>query len=249
MKYERIATRNRTGWTSSALNEVSEMFVAACEPGVVAMEIGAAFGVAVLPALARGAFVVANDLDEGHLQEIWKRCPEADRPRLRLLPGRFPRNVQHPGASVDVLLASNVLHFLTGPQLCKGIASFAHWLRPGGQLFVQAMTPYVAPFAEFLSEYSRRRAAQQAFPGWIENARAFSRHGLLSQIPRSVHLLDATVLASLFAGPEWVVERCWEYRRRDLSKTMWLDGRESVACVARRSTHDSVAAPVTVPRP
>jgi SAM-dependent methyltransferase len=214
------------------LNEVAELFVEACGPGATAMEIGAAFGVAALPAMERGARLIANDLDLQHLEELQRRCPTPE--RLTLLPGRFPRFVRWEGGSVDFILASNVLHFLTGPQLQKGVESFAHWLKPGGRVFVLAATPYLAPFAEFVPEFEARKAAGLPCPGWIENARAFSQHGLLSQIPRSIHLLDEDAMRGLFAG--WEIERCWMFRRRDLSKTMWLDGRESVGLIARKQS-------------
>ncbi len=214
------------------------MFVDACGPGVTAMEIGAAYGVATLPAIARGARVVANDLDLAHLDELRARCEHPE--RLTLLPGRFPRFVRWPGETLDAILASNVLHFLTGPQLAKGVESFAHWLKPGGRVYVVAATPYLAPFAEFVPEFERRKAAGLPCPGWIENARGFSRHGLLSQIPRSIHLLDDEALRGFFA--DWEIERCWMFRRRDLSKTMWLDGRESVGLVARKRSRVSSGA-------
>jgi cyclopropane fatty-acyl-phospholipid synthase-like methyltransferase len=220
------------GWTSSGLNEVAGEFVAACEPGMVVMEIGAAMGVAALAALRRGARVVANDLSREHLEALAQSCPVEDRARLELLPGRFPRNVRYAEASVDAILASNVLHFLTGVQLRKGIASFEHWLKPGGRVYIQAATPYMQPFAEFIPEYEQRQRQGEEFPGWMENARRYSNHGLLSQIPKSVHLLDEGVLRREFQRFE--VERCWLYRRRDLSKTMWLDGRECVGLVARK---------------
>jgi SAM-dependent methyltransferase len=217
------------------LNEVAELFVDACHPGITAMEIGAAYGVATLPAIDRGAHLIANDLDAAHLEELRSRCEHPE--RLNLLPGRFPRFVRWPGETVDAILASNVLHFLTGPQLLKGVESFEHWLKPGGRVFVLAATPYLAPFAEFVPEFEARKAKGMPFPGWIENARAFSRHGLLSQIPRSIHLLDDDALRNLFAA--WEIERCWMFRRRDLSKTMWFDGRESVGLVARKRSRVS----------
>ncbi|MDX2270194.1 MAG: class I SAM-dependent methyltransferase [Bryobacter sp.] len=231
MKFQRIATQNRTGWTSSGLNEIAEQFVEACEPGMQVMEIGAAYGVAALAALERGAHVVANDLDPAHLAELARRCSAPE--RLTLLPGRFPRFVRWPGETLDAILASNVLHFLTGPQLVKAVASFAYWLKPGGAVYIVAATPYLAPFAEFLPEYGERVARGVPFPGWVENARKYSRHGLLSQIPKSVHLLDVPVLEQLFAG--WQIDGCRLFRRRDLSKTLWLDGREAVGLVARKS--------------
>ncbi len=232
LKAKRVGTRNRTGWTSNVLNEVAEMFVEACGPGVSALEIGAAYGVATLPALARGAKVLANDLDPVHLDRLWNECPPANRERLTLLAARFPRNVKLPGEAFDLALASNVFHFFTGRQMETGAESLRYWLRPGGRVFVQAATPYMAPFQDFLPEYERRREDGIYFPGWIENTREYSRHGRLGEIPKSIHLLDEEVLARVFTAAGFEIERCWLYRRRDFPPTLYLDGRESVGLVA-----------------
>jgi SAM-dependent methyltransferase len=221
------------GWTSNVLNELSELFVAACaEVRRPVLDIGAAFGVASLPALAAGAEVIANDSDGAHLAALEAATPAELRNRLTLLPGRFPAELALPSGALDAIHASNVFHFLTGEELERGAALCKRWLAPGGRLFVQAGTPYQGPFAAFVPIYEERVRAQAQWPGWIEDTRAISQHRKLDQIPRSLHLLDAAVLKRVFVGAGFTVAKSWTYRRRDLPRSMHLDGREGVGFVA-----------------
>ncbi len=223
------------GWASEELNAISSRFVefsASCEAPV--LDIGAAYGVASLAALRAGATVIANDLDEEHLRIIESRTGPHDRARLRLKPGKFPRGVAFDPESLGAVLASNVLHFLTGKQLETGIRMIAAWLRPGGKLFVHASTPYQAPFAAFLPEYERRLRAGEKWPGWIEKVSAYSSHRKLSVMPASVHLLDDVVLRRVMEAAGLEVEEAMLYRRADLGHGLALDGRECVGVIARR---------------
>lgn len=233
MRHRRQPTQNRTGWTSNVLNELSELFVAfAATAQRPVLDIGAAYGVATHPALAAGAIVYANDSDPTHLAALETATPPDHRPRLHLIPGRFPQDLDFPAGSLDAVHASNVLHFLTGDELSVGIANICRWLAPGGRLFIQAGTPYQQPFQAFIPIYEERVRAGEPWPGWIEDARAISTHKKLSQIPRSLHLLDEGTLTNLVVSSGLAVERCWTYCRRDLPKSMHLNGREGVGLVA-----------------
>jgi SAM-dependent methyltransferase len=232
----RILTRNRMGWASEQLGPASELFAAFCRgEALPALDIGAAFGAASLAALRAGAAVIANDLDAGHLAELACRVPEADRARLTLKAGRFPRELHFESGSLGAVHASNVFHFLTGNQLEQGLRAVARWLRPGGKLFVQAATPYQAPFAAFIPEYERRIADGVKWPGWIPKLSVYSQHRQLSQMPRSMHLLDDLVLARAATAAGLAVERAWLYCRADLPATLRLDGRECAGLVARKA--------------
>lgn len=228
-----IATRNHTGWTSNQLNEVSELFVDFCS-GVAlpVLDIGAAYGIATHAALATGATVIANDAEATHLQILFEHTAEADRKRLVQVPGRFPRHLQFGEGSLGAVHASNVFHFLTGPQLGQGAASIAHWLAVGGKVFVQASTPWQGPFAGFIGEFEDRRAKGDAFPGWIADAHERFDHPKISQIPPAIHLLDDQTLSRVFLAAGMEIERCWLYRRRDLAKGMQFDGRECCGLIA-----------------
>ena len=153
---------------------------------------------------------------------------------MTLREGQFPRGLFFAPSSLGAVHCANVFHFLTGRQLELGMSRIARWLRPGGKLFVQASTPYRAPFAPFIEEYERRVAADEKWPGWVEKIGAYSKHRLLGQMPRALHLLDDAVLARACSGAGLEVERAWLYRREDLPESLYLDGREAVGVVARK---------------
>lgn len=233
--HRRIPTHNRTGWASNQLNEVSELFVAFCRGAKLpVLDIGAAFGIASLAALKAGATVIANDLEPGHLSAIAHAADPEDSRRLILIPGRFPRQLQFAEASLSAVHASNVFHFLTGPQIEQGIAAIAHWLAPGGKLFVQASTPWQQPFQAFVPVFESRRDAGIAWPGWMENTAEYSTHRKLSQIPASLHLLDDLILRRSADAAGLAVEHAWLYRRRDLPASLFLDGRECAGLIAKK---------------
>ncbi len=228
-------TRNRMGWASTVLNPAAKRFAAACGDGSRVLDIGAAYGTASLAALGRGAVVLANDLDERHLQDLWLRTPEDRRARLRLLPGRFPGGLGENPGPLDAVLASNVFHFLNGRQIRLGLGDIHGWLRPGGRLFVQAATPYQAPFAAFLPEYERRVAEAAEWPGWIAKLSEYCRHRQIGQMPRAIHLLDLPVLERECAAAGFAVEWALLHTRPDLPESLRLDGRESLGLVAVKS--------------
>lgn len=215
------------GWASTGLSSLSQAFVAfAADAKQPVLDIGGAPGVASQAALEAGAAVIANDLEAALLDSL------ASHDRLRIVTGRFPRDLHFDPGSLAAVHASNVFHFLTGNQFDAGLRAIANWLQPGGKLFAQTSTPYQAPFAAFIPEYERRLAAGVRWPGWLAKAGDFAVHRQMGQMPRSLHLLDDVVLhrAALAAG--LAVERAWLYRRKDFPRTLHLDGRESAAIIA-----------------
>ncbi|MCX6598817.1 MAG: class I SAM-dependent methyltransferase [Acidobacteria bacterium] len=238
----RPLTRNRMGWVSERLSRLSQEFVAYCAAGgcveTPALDVGGGFGVASLAALKAGARVIANDLDQGHCAEIERRalenCTEAERARLTVACGRFPEDLTFEPGSLGAVHVSNVLHFLSGKQLDHGLQAIAHWLRPGGKLFIQAATPYQSPFAAFIPEYERRLATQEPWPGWLPKVGLYAKHRQMGQMPKAMHLLDDQVLRRLAEAAGLVVEQATLWRRDDLPQGLWLDGRETVSLVARK---------------
>lgn len=230
------------GWASDQLNEVSLHFADFCRAGncsedAPALDIGAAYGTASLEALRAGAWLIANDLDPGHLQELERRATQLGYKNLRTKLGRFPREVHFESGTLGAVHASNVFHFLTGNQLSEGVRAIARWLRPGGKLFVQAATPYQAAFAGFISEYERRLNSSVKWPGWVEKISQYSNHKKLGVMPASIHLLDDHVLPSVVESAGLIVERAWLYQRADFPKELRLDGRESLGLVAVKPSY------------
>ena len=238
----RPLTRNRMGWVSERLSRLSEEFVRYCGSAeghaAPVLDIGAGYGVASLAALKHGATVIANDLEEAHCAEISRRaandCGTEEQARLTVLTGRFPEQLQFPPASLAAVHISNVLHFLPGPSLEVGLQAVARWLRPQGKLFIQAATPFQSPFAAFLPEYERRVAAGERWPGWLPKVGLYARHRQMGQMPKAMHLLDDQVLRRVAEEVGLEVEEARLWRRDDLPQGLWLDGRETVALVARK---------------
>ena len=215
------------GWASTQLSPLSEAFVAyAAQAASPVLEIGGAPGIAAAAALDAGAAVIVNDLDAALLTAL------AAHDRLRLAPGRFPRDLHFDPATLSAVHASNVFHFLTGNQLDAGLRAIANWLAPGGKLFVQTSTPYQSPFSAFIPEYERRLAEGAKWPGWLAKAGEFTAHRQMGQMPRSLHLLDDVVLGRAASAAGLRVERAWLFRRPDFPRTLCLDGRESAALIA-----------------
>ncbi|MBE7543407.1 MAG: class I SAM-dependent methyltransferase [Solibacteraceae bacterium] len=229
----RVLTRNRMGWVSAEVSELSRAWVEDCRRAgeTPVLDIGAAFGAACLEALATGARVIANDLHAEHLEELERRAPAGS--RLTLRPAHFPKELFFEPETLHSVHISNVVHFLTGRQLERGLAAVARWLKPGGRLYLQAVTPFQAIFEGFREEYARRVEAGVRWPGYIAKLSVYARHRQFSQMPRAVHLLDDVVLRRAAEAAGLRVERCWLFQRADQPKEIRLDGRESVALIAR----------------
>lgn len=225
------------GWSSRQISALTAQFVAYCAAAgsdAEVLDIGCGYGAAAEAALAAGVHVVANDIDRIALSELHRRIGVNQWLRFIPLPGRFPNEFDLPAGSFAAVHTSNVLHFLEPKELEAGLRKIAAWLRPGGRLFVQAATPYQAPFQDFIPEYERRLEAKKPWPGWVARIGEWSTHRQLGQMPRSIHLLDATVLSRAVTEAGLRVEHAVLSCRADLPVSLRLDGRETVELVAER---------------
>src|SRR6186997_1000039 len=85
-----VETKNRKGFTYH-LTSFGKAFVnAAAKASKPVMDIGAAYGVATLPALLTGAKVIAVDIEEKHLSSIANSVNGPMRNQLITLNERFP---------------------------------------------------------------------------------------------------------------------------------------------------------------
>ncbi|MBK1689409.1 class I SAM-dependent methyltransferase [Rubrivivax gelatinosus] len=230
-----IATPNQRGRTTTTLNEINEAFVACaagCERPV--LDIGSAYGVASLAALATGATVIANDIDASMLRALQEQAPPQDRPRLRLLCASFPHEIDLPQGSLDAAHASNLFNFLRGEEIDAGLAKLHRWLAPGGRLFAISGTPWAANVSRFIPVYEARLSQGLRWPGECDALHDYADGPTAAELPEFLHLLDTATLgpALLRAGFEIEVLECF-HRRHTPTYIAW-DGRENVRFIARR---------------
>jgi SAM-dependent methyltransferase len=206
LNFER--TLNRTGVTIHTLDEISEAFVSAASAAAPhpVVDIGAGFGVATLAALNAGATVISNDIEPEHLAALQSRTPAEQQPRLTLMPGRFPDDVQLNAGSVSAVLLSRVLHFFDGPQVLRSIETLYRWLVSGGRAFVVCDASLFLMQPPLRAAYEAQLAAGQEWPGFVRGV-----HQLLperaGQIPDQLHYLDPDTLARAFERAGFAIER------------------------------------------
>lgn len=206
-----VQTLNRMGSAASTLDVYSRAFVAFAPtaPGPV-LDVGAAYGVASLEALALGAEVIANDLATDHLQIIWERAPEDARSRLILAPGAFPDSLSFADSSLGGVLLARVLHFFDGQTLDRALGRLWSWLAPGGKVVATTVTPYARKFAPFLPIYELRVRGGCRWPGEIADVHQFTPPNDF-EFPDFIHLLTPEVLSRAFKEAGFVIENVGTY--------------------------------------
>jgi SAM-dependent methyltransferase len=234
-----IPTLNQRGRTSLAPNEYSQAFIEyAHETKGLVLDIGAAFGVASIPAVEAGATVIANDIEQRHLEVLWERTPKHHRSRLILKIGRFPDDLSFPEKYLDAVHAANLLNFLRGEEILRGLALIWGWLKPGGKVFTNSGTPYAANIQGFIPVYEDRKRHGIRWPGEAENVQQYSSHQTLSELPPFIHLLDDEVIRNAFEALGFIVEKAEMYMRNGLPEYLSYDGRENVGVIAAKPAED-----------
>jgi len=230
-----VKTLNSMGFMTNYMDEFSQEFVefAAKSEGPV-LDIGAAYGNITLPALKLGANVISNDIDSRHLEIIADQArAKGVAERLKLLPGAFPDDLAIKPESLDAAIACRVFHFFNGSQIESGIKTVASWLKPGGKFFLVAETPYVGGVKHFIPLYEERIKEGARWPGYVEDFMAIDPvRG--KDLPKSMHLLDETVLTRAFSDAGLIIERAHKFGRPLFPENLKLDGRESVGIVGRK---------------
>jgi ubiquinone/menaquinone biosynthesis C-methylase UbiE len=227
-------TQNQRGFTYQ-LTHVAQAFIDfAAQATLPVVDIGAAYGVATLPLLEKGASVVAIDLSQDHLDQLSVNVAEADRERLTLLNGRFP-DITLPTTPVAAVYLSQVLPFLTPDEVREGARVLYNWLAPKGKVFVVSFTPYLAHVADYIPVYEEKKAAGLPFAGFVDDlSRYCSDDYVKSQLPNQINHVDEDDLRQSFTDAGFAIERLATFgdENDDLPSGIKFDNRERVGMIA-----------------
>lgn len=231
-----IPTLNKTGWMTVALDPYSTKFAEYSgtlgTKGIESLDIGCAYGVATLAALEQGARICACDMEAQHIAILDQRVPTTARQRYRSVTGTLP-DIDFPPDSFGAILASRVLHFLDGPAIAAAVRKMHTWLRPGGQLYLVADTPYTGPWYIHADRYEQRKAAGEAWPGFCDDYAALLPQGTdPAGHPSFINPLDPDILTRECAAAGFDVIRA-EFLA---AATTAARGREHAGVVAAKAT-------------
>lgn len=201
-----IPTLNRMGYMLSKPEAFNQAFIDfASQADGSLLDIGAAYGIATLAALEKGAYVIANDLDPHHLAILKSKVTPKHLSRLELRPGHVPDEIDFPINSLAGVLASRVLNFLLPEQLEESIKKIFKWLKPGGKLFILGATPDMQTFKSFYPTYLKRKADGHQWPGLITDLHSWVAKEEAVNLPNHIILFNEELLTSLLNNAGFVI--------------------------------------------
>ena len=226
-------TKNKRG-SMHTLSKYSLEFVMSASNAIYpVLDIGCAYGVATIPALERGAKVYAFDMESEHLAILKERTPSEYLKNLHVVQGKFPEDLTIPDSSISAVLTSFILCFLSPKELEEGFKKINKLLVKGGKLFIVDYTAYTGILPKFISEYEKRTAAGDPWPGYIPDLSEYIEY---ENLPKSIHAIDPEMLLRVLPKYGFKVEKVEYFGGPEypMSPIMALDGREFVGCIATK---------------
>jgi chorismate-pyruvate lyase len=229
-----ISTKNKKGFTYELTSFGKAFINFASKATKPVMDIGAAYGVATIPALEAGAKVMAVDVEEKHLFAIADSIDVSLRSQLTTLTEKFP-DFDLPTESLGAVYMSQVLPFLNGEEIERGARKIYDWLVPGGEVFVVSFTPYISHVASFIPLFEERKRAGNRWAGYIDNLSRFSDDpNIYKHLPNQIHHIGAEDLKWAFERAGFVTREVRYFGDEEgaLPQGIKMDGRERVGMIA-----------------
>ncbi len=236
MQGSAISTQNKRGFTYELTSFGKAFIDASAKATKPVMDIGAAYGVATIPALEAGASVIAVDIDEQHLLEIRRSVNTECRNRLVTLKEKFPA-FEMPPSSLSAVYMSQVLPFLTGKEIEEGARKIFDWLTPGGKVFIVSFTPYISHVASFIPIYEEQKRLGKRWAGYIDDVLRYSNDpNIYLQLPKQINHINADDLQWAYESAGFIIDenRFFNEEEGALPQGIRYDGRERVGMIAHK---------------
>lgn len=211
----------------------------------VVLDIGAAYGIAVIPVLTSNTNVqvIACDISATHLNDLSAKVKEIEgrdkielSHRLSLINARFPE-FELEENSLDAVLASHVLAFLSGKEIERGVKQLFTYLKPGGKLFVLSYTIYNNLMRDYISIYEKRKQLGDKWPGEIDDASVFwDKNNPLSKVlPIKLNHLEPLLVRPILEQAGFVIEFLdFVPTENNVLDALKYKGNEAMGFIARK---------------
>ncbi len=262
----RTQTLNGKGAASASFDYAMRKFLEFGK-GKEILEIGGCYGDVMLQALRQSEIdlglglgndqatkYVLSDLDERHLfiaarclsekiQQNWLHQSSANKVKFVQVDITQACQIQKLG-QYDAVYVGKVFHFLTPEQLELVVKHLFLLLKPEGQIFITALSPYLKHYEKFIPEYERRVDAGEENPGYIKKLRNYvdisksTPLQISNMIDETFLFLDPKTLKEIFERDDrFEILECNFVALSNQSKLWHYDGREYVILIAKKKSN------------
>ncbi len=254
----RTQTLNRKGAASASFDYAMRKFLEFGK-GKEILEIGGCYGDVMLQALRQSEAdlkqneatkYVLSDLDERHLfiaarclsekiQQNWLHQGSANQVKFIQVDITKAYQIQKLD-QYDAVYVGKVFHFFTPEQLELAVKHLFLLLKPEGQIFITALSPYLKHYEKFIPEYERRVSAGEEYPGYIKKLRDYidisnsTPLQITNMIDETFLFLDPKTLKEVFERNGFKILECKFVPLSHKSKLWHHDGREYVILIAKK---------------
>lgn len=239
-------TSNKHGLMHKA-NPITKQFIEYAKSchGTV-LDLGSAYGVATIPILLESSdvHVIACDISQQHLDDLLAEIKRIELEkgiklcsRLTLINKKFPY-LDLEENSVDAVLASHLLPFLTGNEIEQGIFSIAKFLKPGGKFYMSSYSIYNKLMRFYIPTYEDRKQSGEHWPGELEDASLYwdKDNPLSAILPHKLNHLEPCLIEKLLLKNNFQISYLdFLTLTEELPEDMKLDGRETMGLIASQS--------------
>jgi len=150
------ATKNSFGFQFEMENPHFNLSLSLMSKDKPVADLATAYGFSSKILLNSGFKVIANDLDERHLDELWNSVSSEQKKNLELRPGNV-LDLNFEKKSLSGIVAIKLIQFLEGQQIRILFKRFYDWLAPNGFLIIATSSPFIGrSFKNFDDEIPRK---------------------------------------------------------------------------------------------
>jgi len=214
----RVQTLNKKGAISPVLDQATLDFMDFGKNKKV-LEIGGGYGFVMGKMLEKYPNTIyhINDLDERHLfiaahNISLLNISHKNLENIKFITGDIAKmDIKD---KYDAILVARVLHYVSPEKLKQSTTQFFNLLKPGGRIYIIAITPYVKRYEKFIKEYEDRLARGIPYPGYVNSLRDWLNTEVTSSSQNAAiadeafMFLDEKVLTQIFSSNGFKVIEC-----------------------------------------
>lgn len=233
-----IKTLNQRGSAYCFLNKLTQSFLEYCQsnPNARVLEVGCAYGIKSSQIVQTGVYLVANDLEEKHLDIMRQAFAKLSVKNPLFLNVSYIKGdisniplTEFGGKKFDAILVESVLHFLTPHDIQATLKRFNDLLVDNGRVYILTSSPFLNHLVE---KYQSNKRNVEKWPGYFEDPEAINSKA--ARLHKPYHCLDEETLRRELTLAGFLVKESQYLPRPHNENDLALDGREGLVIIAEK---------------